>query len=193
MNQLCSFVPPASLKLLQCWINELDVKLIISKPRKTKLGDFRVVKNRFIISINNNLNKYSFLITLTHEIAHAFVYVKYKSRVLPHGKSWKLTFKSLMLNFINMECFPDDVLRCLSKHMINPKASTFSDYNLLKVLRLYNKVSDVILADISDGDMFKFNGKIFVKGATKRKRIQCVEKNTNKVYLFHPFAEIIQL
>ena len=77
MSAFYSFVPAKSTKLLQFWVDELNVKVIVSNPRKTKLGDFKVIGNKLIVSVNNNLNKYAFLITLTHELAHAFVFKKH--------------------------------------------------------------------------------------------------------------------
>ena len=131
-------MPEKSHNFLQCWVDELKIDIRISNPRKTKLGDFKVINNVMQISINNDLNPYSFLITLTHELAHAFVYLKYGSLVKPHGVEWKNTFKSLMLNFINQSVFPDELLRLLSRHLINPKASTMSDIKLSFALRKYD-------------------------------------------------------
>ena len=185
------FVPPKSVQLLQCWIDDLNVKVVISSPRKTKLGDFKVKNQKMVISVNNNLNPYSFLITFTHELAHAFVFKKHKNKVLPHGVSWKLTFKSMLLNFLSPEFFPDDVLKVLSKHIINPKASTFSDLELVKVLRKYDNQSLLTISDIEEGSKFSLtNGKTFLKGKQLRKRFRCLEQKTNRVYLFHPFAEV---
>jgi len=192
MSTFHSFVPEKSITLLQCWVAELGVEVNISKVRKTKLGDFKVQNKKMIISVNNNLNPYSFLITFTHELAHAFVFKKYKNKVLPHGVSWKLTFKSMLLNFLSPEFFPDDVLKVLSKHIINPNASTFSDLELVKVLRKYDNQSLLTISDIEEGGEFSLtNGKTFIKGKQLRKRFSCVEQKTNKVYLFHPFAEVI--
>ena len=87
MSIFYSFVPEKSNKLLQCWVDELKVTVKILAPRKTKLGDFKVRSNQMSITVNNNLNKYSFLITLTHELAHAFVFKKYQNRLKPHAKS----------------------------------------------------------------------------------------------------------
>ena len=191
MQSFYHLVPPNSVKILQCWIDELDAKVIISSPRKTKLGDFKFRYNRFIVSVNNNLNPYSFLITLTHELAHAFVYKEYKNKVKPHGKIWQLTFKSLMLNFLTPDYFPEDILRILSHHMLCPKASTFSDLELIQVLKKYDKITLLTISDLSEGELFKTpNGKSFVKGQRLRKRYKCFEYKTNKVYLFHPFAEV---
>lgn len=193
MSSFYSFVPEKSNKLLQCWIDDLKVKVEISIPRKTKLGDFKVRGNQLSITINNNLNKYLFLIVLTHELAHAFVFKKYKNTVKPHAKSWQLTFKSLMLNFLTPDYFPEDILKVLSRHMISPKASIFADLELVKTLKRYDNVRLFTLSNLSIGDSFKIaSGKIFVKGEKIRKRYKCVESTTNKTYLFHPFAEVIK-
>ena len=193
MSIFYSFVPEKSNKLLQCWVDELKVSVKILTPRKTKLGDFKVRGNKMSITVNNNLNKYSFLITLTHELAHAFVFKKYQNRLKPHAKSWQLTFKSLMLNFLTPDFFPDDILKVLSRHMISPKASTFADLELVRVLKKYDQLPSVTISDLAVGDSFKIaNGKIFVKGEKIRKRYKCIEYKTNKTYLFHPFAEVIK-
>ena len=77
--------------------------------------------------------------------------------------------------------------------MISPKASTSTDLELLEVLRRYDRVQSFTISDIDIGDSFKLkNGKYFVKGEKLRKRYKCIQLTTNKVYLFHPFAEIIK-
>ncbi len=193
MNSFYSYVPEKSRPLLQFWINKLNVKIKISKPRSTKLGDFKVNRNQMSISINNNLNKYSFLITLTHEIAHAFVFKKYKNTHRPHDEIWQSTFKSLMLNFLTPDYFPDDILKVLSRYIIKPKASTYSDLELVKVLRKYDKLKSFTISDIAIGDRFKTTqGKTFIKADKIRKRYKCIEIKTNKQYLFHPFAQVIK-
>jgi len=186
-----SFVPDKSNDLLQCWVEELNATVVVSTPRKTKLGDFKVRGNKLIVSVNNNLNKYAFLITFTHELAHAFVFKKHTNSVKPHGDSWKMIFKSMMLNFLTPDYFPEDILKVLSNHIITPKASTFSDVELSKVLRNYDTRNLLTISDLSEGVIFKLsNGKVFEKGIKLRKRFKCVEIKTNKVYLFHPLAEV---
>ena len=194
MNSFYLFVPQKSNKLLQCWVDELDLKVTVSKPRKTKLGDFKARGTKLSITINNNLNKYSFLITLTHELAHAFVFKKYQNTVKPHSKSWKLTFRSLMLNFLTPDYLPKDILKVLRRHLVNPNASTFTDLELVKVLKKYDQVKLFTISDLSTGDVFKIaSGKFFMKGEKIRKRYRCIEHTTNKIYLFHPYAEVIKV
>jgi len=192
MNALKVFLPAPSFQKINHWTNELDIHVKITNPRKTKLGDFKVVKDSLYISINNDLNPYSFLITLTHELAHAFVYVKHKRGVAPHGSQWQETFKSMMLNFLNPTIFPDDVLKALSVYLKQPKASTLTDMNLAAVLKKYDFVKALTISDIAEKSIFSIpNGRIFKKGKQLRKRYRCIECITNKVYLFHPFAEVI--
>lgn len=194
MYNLSKFIPSKSyLKICQ-WIQELDITIKLSKPRKTKIGDFKVVNGNFIISINNDLNQYSFLITLVHELAHAYVYKDYKNNVQPHGLEWKQIFKDMLLNFITPDYFPEDILEVLSLYVINPKASTFSDYKLVSALRKYDKKKHKILSELESGSVFHVlsnSKKIFIKGVRIRKRFECVEKKTNRKYLFHPFIEVI--
>ena len=191
MDALKAFLPKQSFPKINQWINELDVQIKITAPRKTKLGDFKGVKDTLFISINNNLNPYSFLITLTHELAHAFVYVKYKRGVAPHGKQWQNTFKAMMLSFLNPEVFPEDILKVLSLHLKNPKASTLTDVDLAFVLKKYDTNKVLTISDIDEENIFSIsNGKKFKKGEKLRKRYKCIEVSTNKVYLFHPLAEV---
>lgn len=180
-----------STAIIQSWIDELDVTVEIKKPRSSKLGDFKVKENRFFVSINNNLNPYSFLITLTHELAHAFVYKRYQNKVAPHGREWQLIFKSMLLNFMSPDYFPQDILQVLSLYIKKPKASTLTDVDLSRVLKTYNKEKSLCVLEIKEGNKFRINsGRIFIKGPKLRKRFKCIEEQTNKIYLFHPLTEI---
>jgi hypothetical protein len=161
MDALKAFLPAPSFSKIKQWIDELDVQVKITNPRKTKLGDFKGVNNALYISVNINLNPYSFLITLTHELAHAFVYVRYKSGVAPHGTQWQDTFKAMMLNFLTPTIFPEDILKVLSLHLKNPKASTLTDVNLASVLKKYDTNKVLTISDINQGQIFSIsNGKI---------------------------------
>ena len=84
---LSLYIPKESIPLISKWINELDISLKFVLPRNTKLGDYRYDnKKGNQITINNDLNPYATLITLTHEIAHAFVFKRYGANHQPHGK-----------------------------------------------------------------------------------------------------------
>ena len=134
MQKLSTYIPKEATLQINNWLKTYNCQLKIKKPRQTKLGDYRCPQNGkgHIISINNNLNPYAFLITLTHEIAHMMVWEKHQNKVLPHGSEWKEMFQKLMLNFLPL--FPQDVLTPLAKHLKNPKASSSQDVALGKFL-----------------------------------------------------------
>ena len=190
-SSLIKFIPKNSIQLIEKWIDKLNIDLKFVNPRKTKLGDFRFDKiNGYQITINNDLNMFSSLITLTHEIAHAFVHKKHQNAVSPHGKEWKDTYKSLMLNFFNLEIFPEDILSSLAKHLISPPASTSYDINLSLILRKYDINKSLTVDDIKFGKKFVYSNKTFIKVKKLRKRIKCYDKKNKKFYLFNPIAKI---
>jgi hypothetical protein len=189
MSQLKLYIPQQSIAKVSSWIDEYDCQLKIVNARKTKLGDYKFSKGKHFISINKNLNQYSFLITLIHEIAHLMVQIRYDKKVRPHGIEWKYTFRSLLLNFIPL--FPNQLQKQLSKHLINPMASTYSDYELYNELKRYDKTQTTTIEEIKDGQKFiAYNGKTFIREFKLRKRIRCKNLENNKVYLFSPLSEI---
>ena len=190
-NSLIKFLPENSIQLIEKWINKLNIDLKFVKPRKTKFGDFRFDNiNGYQITINNDLNMFSSLITLTHEIAHAFVYEKYQNKVKPHGEEWKDTYKSLIINFFNLDIFPNDILSSLAKHLISPSSSTSYDINLSLILRKYDVNKSLTVNDIQLGEKFIFSNKKFVKVKKLRKRIKCYDEKNKKFYLFSPIVKI---
>lgn len=190
-TSLIKFIPKNSIQLIEKWINKLNIDLKFVNPRKTKLGDFRFDNiNGCQITVNNDLNIFSSLITLTHEIAHAFVYNKYQNKVRPHGVEWKDTYKSLMLNFFNLDIFPKDILSPLAKHLINPSASTSIDVDLSLILREYDVNKYLTVNDIKFREKFIYSNKTYVKVKKLRKRIKCYDEKNKKFYLFNPIVKI---
>lgn len=167
--------------------------VLVKKERKTRHGDYRMLPNgKHQITINNTLNKYRFLITLIHEIAHFEAYNNYGKLIKPHGKEWKYTFQHLMLPFINPEIFPKEILPLLAKHFKNPKASSDTDVDLARALKQFDAPNDKnYIFEIPIGTIFKFrNNRIFKKGNKRVKRYECIEISTGKMYLFNANAEI---
>lgn len=191
---LKKYIPEPTVEKISLWIIELDFKLKIKKERNTKLGDYTSPQNgsNHLITINHNLNKYSFLITLVHEIAHLTTYNKYRNTVSPHGQEWKTEFKILMQDFMQTEIFPVDILYALRKYLQNPAAASCSDVDLLRALKRYDENQDqVFLEYLPYKTTFLYNGnKVFEKGERIRKRFRCIEISTGAVYLFNPLTEV---
>ena len=188
------YLPENSADLISRWAYQYKLYFTITRERKTKAGDFKVdpYNGALMISVNHNLNKYAFLITVVHEIAHALVYLKYGRNVKPHGNQWKLKFRELMLPFMGRNVFPDDIMRALAAYLQNPKASTGSDHNLVRALRNYDKkpADTIILDDLQDGDIFELQGMIFKREHKRRTRYLVTEQKTKRQYLINAMVEV---
>lgn len=191
---LSKYIPEAAVESIALWIVNYDFKLKIKKERSTKLGDYSSPHNgmNHVITVNHNLNKYSFLITLIHEVAHLTTFNKYKNTVAPHGAEWKNEFKTLMQPYLVSEVFPVDVLNAIRRYLNNPAASSCTDTHLLRTLKHYDEnPGQVFLEHLPYKSVFLFNeNKVFEKGERIRKRYRCIEIATGKVYLFNPLTEV---
>lgn len=192
-EQLQEYIPKNALsKVLE--LLEYDNLIVkIKNERKTKHGDYRPLPNgKHQITINSNLNKFRFLITLIHEIAHFEAFQKYGRFIKPHGPEWKQMFQHLMLPFLNPEIFPSDLLPLLAKHFKNPKASSDTDTQLALALKQFDEPNDkTLIFEVPLGHSFRlYNGKVFKMIKKRVKRYECVELKTGKLYLFNPNAEV---
>ncbi|WP_224483822.1 SprT-like domain-containing protein [Robertkochia aurantiaca] len=169
------------------------VHLKVVNERVTRHGDYRRLPDgSHQITVNANLNKYRFLITLVHEIAHLVAFTKYGFRIKPHGVEWKRTFQTLMLPFINPAVFPSSLLPVIAAHFRNPRASSDTDANLSLALKQFDPQNDKnYIFELPYGALFRiYNGKVFKKGNKRVKRYECIEVDTGKIYLFQPNAEV---
>src|SRR3954466_8161784 len=98
---LRKYIPEPAVEKIADWIVKYDFKLKITRERSTRLGDYTSPQNgsNHIITINHNLNRYAFLITLVHEVAHLVTYNIHRNKVNPHGSEWKQNFRVLMQPF----------------------------------------------------------------------------------------------
>lgn len=166
----------------------------IVRPRKTKLGDFRYgpALKRPQITVNADLNPYSFLITTLHELAHYFVHLKHGGRIKAHGKEWQKEYTHLIYPIIETGHLPKDIEDALLQSLVNVKASSCADLNLYRVLKKYNTLEQeiLLLEDLPEGTQFALNGKYFSKGKLRRKRYLCTEIKTKRQYLVSALAEV---
>lgn len=191
---LTSYLPERAVAPCTALIKENQVHLKIVNERVTRHGDYRRLPNgQHQITVNATLNKYRFLITLVHEIAHLIAFEKYGRRIKPHGLEWKHTFQQLMLPFIRPAIFPSFLLPLLARHFKNPKASSGTDALLSIALKKFDEQQSdkTYVFELQVGSVFRiYNGKLFKKGNKRTKRYECVEVSTGKTYLFQPNAEV---
>jgi len=196
LNQLQTYLPPNTYEAVHQYLLQYQVHLTVAKERKSILGDYRhrTQGKTHRISVNGNLNTYSFLITLLHELAHLLTFEKFGHKVQSHGKEWKTIFGQLLDQFIRHEVFPVDIKHALLQSLQNPAASSCADDVLLRVLKTYDKKKDnfVFVENLLEGQLFKtHDGKVFKKGEKMRKRFKCIEVATKRLYLFSPVYEVM--
>jgi hypothetical protein len=190
---LSKYIPEQAVNPVFELIVANQVHLKIVNERVTRHGDYRRgASGKHEITVNANLNKYKFLITLIHEISHLVAFEKFGRNIKPHGDEWKYSFQLLMVPFIRPEIFPPNLLPLLARHFKNPKASSDTDATLSLALKQYDAENDKnYLFELPYGSVFRIsNGKIFKKIAQRVKRYECVEMSSGRTYLFNPNAEV---
>jgi len=195
LTYLQKFIPDGSAELALNYLQQFKVHLTITRERKTVLGDYRhaAMGKNHRISINGSLNKYAFLITLIHELAHLVTFLEYGNKVQSHGREWKLLYRKILEDFLRLNIFPADIMAALKKSLHNLPASSCADEELMRVLRRYDNDNgdSLFVEQIAEGGLFKMDdGSIFRKGKKLRKRFQCTEISTGKIYLFSGIHEV---
>lgn len=187
------FLPKKAVPFIIDLNEEHRFSLRITKNRNTKLGDYRPPHGKYghRISINGSLNKYEFMITLIHEIAHLIVWEKYKNRVLPHGAEWKMIYVDMMKSMMQEGIFPANLLPLLKAHITNPKASRCADEQLMRGLKDFDSKPTIYLEELQVGSHFSiYNGRIFRKEEKRRKRFICTEISNGRKFTFSPVTEV---
>jgi SprT protein len=193
---LKAYLPEGAFEPVISLINQYKVHLTVTKARKSVLGDYRHagMGANHKISVNGNLNKFEFLITLLHELAHLLCFEQYRNRVDAHGKEWKNIYSALLAEFIELNIFPPDIQKSLQKTLLNPAATANGETALLLVLRKYDEVKKeghMFVAHLPEGTLFEsLKGRVFKRGKKRRIRIECVEVATGQVYSFSALTEV---
>jgi SprT protein len=195
LDKLSPYLPEGSVGYVEQILQPYQVKIALTRVKKTKLGTFiPAVKQKLPkITICALSNPYLFLLTLVHEIAHLKTWAENKKRVKPHGKTWKNAFNELMSPLLADGIFPEELRFSLIIHMKNPAASITRDIGLLKSLQVYSNKSTnmVTVEEVAEGSRFIWRSyRIFEKKEKLRKRYRCIDVRTKQVYLFNPLAEV---
>jgi len=193
-NKIAAYLPDGTSHSIAALIIKERVVVKITRPRLTKLGDYRppFKKETHRISVNGDLNIYSFLVTLLHEFAHLYTWNLQKNLENPHGKLWKSEFQKLLKEYLHV--FPQDIQDGLDNYLKNPKASSCTDEKLTRILNSYDDNDQTYLEDIPFNVPFRLQGgKEMLKKEKLRKRFKCEEIRTKRIYLVNPLAEVHML
>ncbi len=193
---LLKYLPENSVDAICSLLSAYPVQLKITNPRKRIHGSYRKPKNKsgiHQITVNGDLNKYTFLLTLLHEIAHLHAWVNYKS--FGHGDDWKNCFMQLVKQFLLLDVFPEDIKIALEKHLQNIKSSDFMDIFLTKTLQKHdnnniNCNNLISLEEIPENTVFLHDGKYMEKQKLLRKYYLCKDLKTKRMYRCHPLLKV---
>ena len=193
---LLKYLPSNSVREVYSLLNVYPIQLKITNPRKRIHGSYRKPTHKLDIhqiTVNGDLNKYTFLLTLLHEIAHLHAWVNYKS--FGHGQDWKNCFTRLIKQFLLLDVFPEDIKTALERHLQNIKSSDFLDVHLTKTLQKYDKddsdLQNIIhLEEIPENTVFLHDGKYMEKQKLLRKYYLCKDLKTKRMYRCHPLLEV---
>jgi hypothetical protein len=118
----------------------------------------------------------------------------YRNKVAAHGKEWKAAYSKLLIGFVQLKVFTPEIESALQKSIGNPAATANGETELLLILRQYNQTqqeNQSTVLSLQEGALFQTdNGKIFRRGAVRRKRIDCEEISTKLHYIFSPIAVV---
>lgn len=195
IDHLQHYLPDGTYDPVLSYLRQFGVHLTVARQRKSILGDYRhrTHQDNHRISVNGNLNKYAFLITLLHELAHLLTFEHFGHRVAAHGREWKDIYGKLLDQFLKHKVFPPDIELELLRSLGNPAATSCAEDGLIRALRKYDAgASNLLLVEeVQVNGIFRTaDGRIFQKGKKLRKRFQCREVATGHAYLFSPVYEV---
>lgn len=195
LSELAQYLPDNTLAEVLAYLQKYKVLLTITQARRSILGDYRNAHGHHAhrISVNGNLNKYSFLITLLHELAHLVTYEYHRHRVAPHGREWKNNYAAILKDFLARQVFPEDIARELNRSLHNLGASSCSEPGLMRVLKNYDDDTYGLhlVEDVQPGQWFVTrDNKVFIMEKKMRTRYLCTAYPTGKQYLFNALYEV---
>jgi hypothetical protein len=195
LNLLSGYLPEGTYEKVQKYLVRYKVQLTITRKRNSVLGDYRMPDNTggHRITINGDLNRYAFLLTLLHELAHLEAYVYYGRRISPHGTEWKISFKKILAGFTDRGFMPADVEQAVKKYMQDPAARSCVDENLIRVLKKHDPPQHgyCFVEDLEEGSLFlAADGREYRRGKKIRKRFECTDVRSRRKYLFSPVYEV---
>ena len=192
---LSKYIPENAVATIAEWVYVYDFKLKIKRSRSTKYGDYRppIKGLNHQVTINHDLNKYAFLNTLVHEIAHLSAWKKYGDAIQSHGREWKQEYRTLLQPFLHEGVFPADVSIALKEYLQNPAATVCTDKKLFKTLRKYDENRDgcIFLDELPvHAEFIAEDNHTYLKLKKIRTRYLCTRVSTRHEYLFHGTAQV---
>lgn len=174
----------------------LTLKLKVTKERDSKYGDYLPSINGKPqrITVNGNLDKFSFLITLLHELAHLKAYENFGRKIKAHGKEWKLEFIKIIDDALNNNLFPVEIAKIIKLQYVIKKDLTYESRIIIddSINTFLNISTPIRLEDFPINSLVSLiNGMRIKVVEIKRTRYLCKCLNNNKMYYIQKKIEVV--
>lgn len=190
IQSLEKYLPQNTLSYLRKWFSDYYIHIKVTKNRNSKLGDYRKLRdNSHEITINSTLAPQLFFFVLTHELAHLIAFEKYGRRISPHGNEWKLTFREMLLESLNV--YEEDLKPIIIKFSHSPKANFMASPDLVKYFHIENHDDNLqYIEELKKGDQFVYRNQTYLLEGLIKKNYLCMNLATGRKYSFKPLARV---
>jgi len=190
IQSLEKYLPQNTLLYLRKWFSDYYIHIKVTKNRNSKLGDYRKLRdNSHEITINSTLAPQLFFFVLTHELAHLIAFEKYGRRISPHGNEWKLTFREMLLESLNV--YEEDLKPIIIKFSHSPKANFMASPDLVKYFHIETHDDNLqYIEELSKGHQFVYRNQTYLLEGLIKKNYLCMNLATGRKYSFKPLARV---
>ena len=190
IQSLEKYLPQNTLLYLRKWFSDYYIHIKVTENRNSKLGDYRKLRdNSHEITINSTLAPQLFFFVLTHELAHLIAFEKYGRRISPHGNEWKLTFREMLLESLNV--YEEDLKPIIIKFSHSPKANFMASPDLVKYFHIETHDDNLqYIEELSKGDQFVYRNQTYLLEGLIKKNYLCMNLATGRKYSFKPLARV---
>jgi len=187
---LANYLPDKATPIIADFLFKNKISLKTTRRRATKLGDYAAPNplkgHGHRITINSNLDKYTFLWVMLHEIAHYQVFTKYKRSVKPHGDEFQAALAKNLRFFNERHCFTaetEELIGTFYSRLPLKKALERQIERRFKELAGIAEVRrGIALRELPQGACFSLGKRIFKKLEECRTRCKCLCINDNRLY-----------
>lgn len=186
---LQKYLPEPAFPYLKKWFSAHKIHIHVSRNRNSKLGDYQRLKDgSHKISVNHNLDPQLFFFVLTHELAHLIAFDKDR-RIAPHGKEWKLTFREMLLE--SLEVYTEELKPHILQFSKSPKANFMASGPIVKFFHINNlSENEVFIEELLVEDSFLYHKQIYIIRQKLKKNYLCENLDTGKKYIFKALAKV---
>lgn len=189
------YFPAEALDFAFFYFDKYDFNLKITRPRLQKKGDFSYFydhSRRPVITVNQDLCSYEFLLVYIHELAHLFVYLKYPRQARPHGEKWKEEYRMLIYNALENIDLPSDIREAWLQHTTHIKSSGDLDETLEKCFVRYRPhiEGSCTIKELQVNDFFTFRNQRYQLLAFARTRATCLQTDSGRKYTIPMMAQV---